>query len=163
MEKLKKSIEQVKKDLDDFLNNYSNESLQNLNINDLAKLQIELKSVLTDVDQLKKTIGSQHDYIRKFTIPEKMNELGIKGVDINGVGKVMLTNTCYANITEENREDAYQWLEDNGHGALIKPTINNNSLRALIRQKLEGGEEIPKSISVHEYSFTKVINKRYID
>jgi len=89
-------------------------------------------------------INKFHDRMRFSVIPEVMQDEGVDMLDVKGVGKVSLQDDLRASLNKEREDGAFQWLDDTGHGDLIKQTVNANSLKALLRQMLRDGEEIPE-------------------
>jgi hypothetical protein len=67
--------------------------------------------------------------IERDELPEMFTQAGISSVTVeaqgNHPGFVAERGTVYnAKIPEDKRQDAFQWLEQNGHGDLVKSVIN---------------------------------------
>lgn len=66
---------------------------------------------------------SNYNDIRLNELPDIMDQLGlVDTTTISGL-RVSLKEEIRAGISKDNTEDAHQWLEDNGHGNLIKREI----------------------------------------
>jgi len=61
--------------------------------------------------------------LREVTLPLAMTELGMTEFKLVGGGMVQVKDLVAAAITEANKPAAHAWLNDNGHGDLIKRTI----------------------------------------
>jgi len=86
------------------------------------------------------------DVIRFDLIPEKMDDEGIERATYEGIGTLYLTSGVRASIVPTAKPDAYQWLDDNGHGGLITQTVNAQSLASACKAMLKKGEAIPENL-----------------
>lgn len=109
---------------DDAKINISNNNLDEVSqlCQELSNLENDIKSYEDTVKELKK----KADKLSMEVIPEKMNELGLKSVELNDGSKLKIAEFVQARITEENKEQAFSWLRDNGHGDLIKHNLSAN-------------------------------------
>lgn len=93
-----------------------------------------------------KDINKLLDQLRLSRIPEAMAALEIPTITISEVGRVSLTADVYASIPAEGKEQAYEWLNENGYGNCIIETTNASTLKAIFRRRLREGQEIPEGI-----------------
>lgn len=122
------------------------ESMKNMTINELADLYMEYRE---DLDMLKASTSAaqeRFDLVRKIAIPEKMEELGFDNIKIKGVGRLSLRTEAYASTVKGRKEEAMEWLDENGHGDLIKPTVNASTLKAFLKEQVAEGVEVPDDI-----------------
>lgn len=78
--------------------------------------------------------------LEEVTIPEKLGELGIVGngsvIRLTDGRKLELSEQNYVQVPAATRPEFYQWLKDNGYGALVKTeekeTVHSGSLRSMI-------------------------------
>lgn len=69
-----------------------------------------------------------------------------------GLGRVIWQKpTLYPSIKEESKESVYSWLKNNGYAESIKETINAQTFGAIIRQRIDSGEEIPEGVDTSYY------------
>lgn len=61
--------------------------------------------------------------LEEHLIPDKMAEVGLEKFTTTTGFKIEVKETIRASIPVAKRDDAFQWLEDNGHGGLIKRTV----------------------------------------
>lgn len=114
---------------------------------------IESKRLVDELEATLKGAKAQLDDIRKRRLPEKMQELGMVGPSGRGGfthssgAKVHLRVEVWANIRKEVAEETYAWLKDNGHGDIIKETVNAQTLRAFAKERIEDGEPLPPGIT----------------
>lgn len=82
-----------------------------------------------DIDDASKEVGREINELRHVKLPTIMDEVGIERLTIAPEGNLPgVEARCepyyHANIPaswdDEKREAAFKWLEDNGHGDLIK-------------------------------------------
>lgn len=97
-------------------------------------------------DLLAKESGRLYDYLRLALVPERFEEDGISNMKVDGVGRVQLAGDLYAGIIKGSEEKAFEWLGDNGRGDLVKQTVNNSSIKAVLKKMLADGEEIPAEL-----------------
>jgi hypothetical protein len=57
------------------------------------------------------------------TLPTAMQEAGMSEIKLDDGTKIAVDTFIAANIKEDDRPVAHQWLRENGYGALIKRTI----------------------------------------
>lgn len=97
-------------------------------------------------DVLAKEAGRLYDYIRLAAVPERFEEDGIQNMKVEGVGRVQLAGDLYAGIIKGKEEAAFEFLDDNGRGDVVKKTVNSSSLKAILKKMLEKGEEFPAEV-----------------
>lgn len=123
-----------------------NTDFNGMNMQELAEKFRELQAALKDSKAVSSEIQKEFDYLRKSILPDKMEELGFDTVNITGVGRISLRAEMYASIVAEQKEAAFAWLSENGHGALIKDTVNASSLKAFMKEQINLGEIFPEEL-----------------
>lgn len=113
-------------------------------LNDLIRAMDMLERKRDAVKDELAEINKEYDVLRMSIIPKKMEDEGVHNTTLAGVGRVQLTDDLFASIKAGMKDEAYQWLSDNGHGDLISPTVNASSLKAMIKQAIVKGEDIPE-------------------
>ncbi len=61
--------------------------------------------------------------LREETIPSAMQELGLEELKLDTGQKLSVKQDVYASIPTAQKDAAFQWLEDNGFGGLIKVEV----------------------------------------
>lgn len=123
--------------------------LDEIRATDLREMAICQKNIQNMIENLKASASAMqkvYDIIRMDIIPTKMDDTGVTNIKFEGVGKIVLTGDINASIKADSKEAAYEWLGDHGHGDLIVPTVNSSSLKALLKKKMQEGEEVPDDL-----------------
>lgn len=129
------------------------EEFEQMDVKRLAEIFVTYKDQLTDMKAAQSLVQAEFDTLRKIVIPAKMEEVGFDTVNISGVGRISLRAEIYASIIKDQKDEAYAWLAANGHGALIKDTVNSSSLKAFCKESMINGVELPDDIfSVTPYT-----------
>lgn len=94
--------------------------------------------------------------LRRETIPDIMNELGIEELTLESGEKIKLTQDVVISIPEETRAAAYDWLVEHNYGGILKSTITTefdrgelDKARHLLTEMLEEGYHPELKESVH--------------
>jgi hypothetical protein len=111
--------------------------------------QIRRFKFISDVyeafSEAKKHLNDIYDKQSREHIPEAMRRDGIKTINVDGVGRVSLSNRYSCSILDKSQ--AYNWLAENGAASLITQTVNSSSLAAFAKNKLEEeGVELPAEV-----------------
>jgi hypothetical protein len=106
----------------------------------------EVKEELDVAKGIKTRAQEKFDFLRLNRLPDLMDEEGISNVTIDDVGRVTLTSDVYASIPAAKRQDAYDWFKNNGHGDLIKETVNAGTFKAFAKGCIKKGEELPEHL-----------------
>jgi hypothetical protein len=152
----------LSEDLDDILGLAANEAPvlpKDEQISDLSALVKELVTIRNQLEQLEETrkeLAKQEQRLGGELIPSKMDELGISTVTVND-RKVTCKPFYSAKIRPESEPQAFDWLEEAGHGDVIKGELIvpyrrpdrdlANTIRSLIRE--EYGMESNVKLGVH--------------
>lgn len=107
----------------------------------------------------RKALEEIEDFLSMKAIPDAFRAAGVKTTTIEGVGRVTVSYRYACSMLDKPL--GMEWLQDNGHGGLIQPTVNSSSLAAFAKDLLENhGTELPLEIfktSTNPYtSITKV-------
>jgi hypothetical protein len=95
-------------------------------LKEMSDLCAEQVAMEDEVKQLELQLKAKKDAVKKISqeiIPAKMQELGLESLTLKDGSAVEVKQLVQASITEENRETAFKWLRDNGHGDLIKNQV----------------------------------------
>jgi hypothetical protein len=94
--------------------------------------------------------------LREETIPSAMQELGLEELKLDTGEKLSVKQDVYASIPVAQKEQAFQWLEDNGFGGLIKVEVAADFRKgevefaiALFKELQERGLQVGFDQSVH--------------
>jgi len=73
-------------------------------------------------EALRKAKKVQTD-LAEHQIPEKMDEIGMDNFTTKSGFQISVKETIRASIPAARKAEAFQWLEEHGHGGLIKRTV----------------------------------------
>lgn len=90
-----------------------------------------------------KKVREQIAKIKEVYIPEKFDDEEISSFNTDDF-RITRTRRIYASILDQ--EAAFEWLEKNDLGALIKPTVNSSALSGAAKEQMENGKELPDDI-----------------
>lgn len=117
-----------------------------LTLLELAQAQVDAKASIDLLAKEKTVWQKKFDHLRMNLIPEMMENEGINKVDFDGIGRVATQGNIYASIIKGKKEEAYDWLRDNGHGDLINGTVNASSLKAFLKECMREGIQFPDDL-----------------
>lgn len=83
-------------------------------------LEKKIKELETELEEKRKELKG----LKEAELPNMMNELGLQGFTLSNGWAIRIDPQIYASISKENQDEAYTWLESNGHGDLIKREFN---------------------------------------
>lgn len=96
-----------------------------------------LKSELDDAEAEVKRKKAQVDHLERERIPQIMDKLNLEEFATK-THKIEIKEVVAANISKANQDEAFDWLDDNGHGGMIK----RNVVVAFDRDQQEAVEEL---------------------
>ena len=153
-------------------------------------LEFVIKNIEGAEDNLK-DLKKKRDHISGEVIPTMMSEMGLAELKLHDGSHLKVSTSYKAHISEANKEQAFNWLRDNGLGDIIKNEISVSfgrnednkaadyaelakgqgfqptqkmkvepmTLKALVRERIEAGKEMPTEI-FGVYSENKTTIKR---
>ena len=148
-------------------------------LGELKDLLEQHKSHTTVVDAMSEELSLQKQKLKELSevsIPEKMKELGLKEFVTHDGDKVSINSFYTAYIPTlkacakdpelaTRRENAMRWLEDNGHGTLIKNEVSvkfdksdHAKSKELYDELLKKGLVVSMNESVNPRSLQSTIN-----
>ena len=98
------------------------ENIQSL-ADQVEKLE-ELQNRLQTQEQVMKDTKKQIEKISGDIIPTMMSEMGLAELKLQDGSHLKVSTSYRATITEANKEEAFNWLRNNGLGDIIKNEIS---------------------------------------
>ncbi len=77
-------------------------------------------------DQLEKDLEAAKNELERLSevlVPDKMEELGLEEITTSSGIMVSVSEKVRGGLLKENRPKGFAWLEENGHGAIIKSEV----------------------------------------
>ena len=151
------------------------------NINKLADKIKELQAQQEQLQQQEDAVKQKKKDIEHLSgevIPTMLSEMGLSFLKLQDGSSVEVKTNYSATITQANKEEAFNWLRENGLGDIIKNEISVSfgrnednkaadyanlargqglepkqklkvepmTLKALVRERIEAGQEMPTEI-----------------
>lgn len=117
----------------------------------LADRLTELKDRKAALEEQTKAVNAEIEEVERELAEAMLNE---ELQSFNRGGRMFYLRTeTFVSVIPEQKENLCRWLKQNGHGSLVYETVNNNSLRALVRELNEDGrltEELTSMVRVLE-------------
>lgn len=98
-------------------------------------------------------LNAKIDVIRIELIPGKMDDMGVKSMNIEGLGRLGLTADMY--VRTLNKQALYEWLKEKGLEATITNTVNASTLKASLSGRVKKGLDLPPEDVVKITPFTR--------
>jgi hypothetical protein len=107
---------------------------------------------LDDAKEVVKELQKNYDYLSMIIVPARMEEEGIDGIKIEGIGRINIRSDMRVSTLQEYRHALFEWLGEHGHGDLISETVNGSTLKAWVKEQIGLGNEIPEEfLKIHAY------------
>jgi|TARA_R110002020_G_scaffold6865_1_gene29081 hypothetical protein len=113
--------------LEDMEEEFSKPTIGDNSLKEVSGLCSELSSEQSEYEELEKMLKEKAKSIRKLSeeiIPARMAELGLESLTLKDGSQIKVKQKVQASIPIRFREDAFQWLRENGHGDLIKNQVS---------------------------------------
>jgi hypothetical protein len=120
---------------------------------ELAHKQLAQERVVERLEEDLKTAKEDLRQIVEHELPEKMSELGIPKFETEDGLKIEVKEVVNASISEERRESANKWLDDNGYGGLLKSEV----IASFGRDEIEEAKELVENLT--EQGYTSVFKR----
>lgn len=92
-------------------------------VSQLVQEQMTLEDRIAKGEQLLKDLKAELEEIQDRKLPDAMLDAGISRFDSDEGHSVKIEKAYYASVTKAQQGDFYQWLEDEGHEAMIDASI----------------------------------------
>jgi hypothetical protein len=110
----------------------------------ILKLFLKQRELYEEMDEVRKLIFNQLEYLSRTAIPERFSESGVTSMTIDGVRYTLGSRTS---TTMTDKSAGFDWLKEHGHGDIIQPTVNAQTLSAFARRYLEDtGSDLPGNL-----------------
>lgn len=109
--------------LDDLTERPPPTAAQTARVITLARLQYKLQNDLAAKTAELEKIAARLRKVQEDDLPEAMLSAGIESQRLTGGYELALETETRANISKARKEAAFDWLEQNGHGDLIKHEV----------------------------------------
>jgi len=90
---------------------------------EFARLQVQRQRRVDELTRLLKTATTELEAVSKHDLPNLMDEIGIAALPLRNGAVIEVNRKIVANIKEEDRPAAHEWLDEHGYGSLIKHVV----------------------------------------
>lgn len=111
------------------------------------------KALEESIEQLENSVKVQKEQLREVVerlLPEAMAEVGMAKFQLTDGSEINIKPFYSAKIDDENRDQAFDWLMDNGHDAIIKQEFNVK----VDKGDTEGAETLKQYLSEHKMAYS---------
>jgi len=120
------------------------ETLERFDAVEIGRTFISIRGELDEARAIKSRLEKKYDTLKK-RLAQKMEDEGLEKFSVDG--KNITTRVeVFASIPKDHREDAYNWLKDNGYGEIIIDTVNAQTLKSLVKEQLSEGKSFPEDL-----------------
>jgi hypothetical protein len=112
-------------------------------LSSLAQTQLELEREMDVLEKQMEDLKTRHKKISETEIPECMTSLAIKSIILEN-GLILTIKPYYSGKVDSL--EGYRWLEDNGHGDLIRGEIKMVYPKETNREDINKIREFIKSL-----------------
>lgn len=130
-----------------------------MTVDDISRLAKALVDADEEVDKREQALKDAKEsarVLREETIPSAMQELELTEVVLSTGQSLKVQQEVYASIPANNKMAAYEWLDDNGFGGLIKIEVDaqfgkgeQEAAKALLEELRNRGLQVTADQSVH--------------
>ncbi|MBV1952733.1 MAG: hypothetical protein KUG64_11135 [Cycloclasticus sp.] len=146
MERVEAAIEMIEDALYGFTIDKVGDPMKLLKIQEAAKVQHGLKTSIDALAANKTILQKVYDFARYSVLPTIMEDNDITNIKVAGVGSVSLTADLRASVKPGLKVAAMEYLDDTGHGDIITKTIPAGTLKALAKDCMQKGDDLPEDI-----------------
>lgn len=128
-------------------------------LRELSALCAQLRDAENECEALSAKLKEREAQARRLVeddIPSLMAELGVQKLVLGTGETITVALEVYAQIPKDSKERAFAWLEENGHGGLIKTEVSVafgreelNEAKRLAMEIAERGRQVLLDRNVH--------------
>ncbi len=90
----------------------------------LARMLVDYEREVDDAEAKLKELKEHARRVREESLPGAMEQLGLKELRLDTGERIEIKQDVYASIPKDGQAQAFEWLEGNGFGGLIKTEVS---------------------------------------
>lgn len=102
-----------------------------------ARAYVVLHRVMAKLEADSKPLKALFDAYKNLLMPEALEDEGITSMPLAEGFRVGSSLTFRASIREGKKDEAFDWLRDNGHPDIISDTVNSSTLSAVASELMK--------------------------
>jgi hypothetical protein len=125
-----------------------------------------LEEQIADAEAHIKALKQQKHSLATEIIPNMMDQMGVERLDVDGVS-VVRKNVVHASIPPARKEEAFDWLRQNGHDDIIKNDIicsfgrgQDNEAGHVLGALREQGYDPQQKVQVHPMTLKAFVREQ---
>jgi hypothetical protein len=123
-----------------------------MSIPEIGRMLRQLKDEKKELTDAASIFTKAIDNIELNVLPERMEDEDILTVKIDGAGRLQTKDDAWVSVLAANKPDFFEWLNENGHGSLIKNDIHAGTLKAWAKGMIKDGNELPVDVRFEAYT-----------
>lgn len=104
---------------------------------EMARAYVMLYKLKDDIELLSGTFKTLFEHYKVSLVPQCFEQSGVPNVPLTEGYRVGISERWTASIKANVKDQAYEWMENNGLGDLITETVNAASLAAAAKYRVE--------------------------
>lgn len=123
-------------------------------IDEVHELAARMKELSAEINTLKSRtseLQKEYDDIRKRKLPELLANERVEGMKLEGIGTLSMRADLYVHCPASQRAALVEWCDENDVGDLAARTVNPQTLKAFVKERMMDGKELPEMLSVTPY------------
>ena len=93
-------------------------------IGEIAASMVELQHAVAAAEEALKATKERLRIVQEGQLPAAMEQAGLSELRLESGEKIVVSNFYGCSIDAARKEQAFDWLHDNGHGDIVKHTVS---------------------------------------
>jgi len=135
-------------------------------IGEVARLLRQKSEEVEKLEEILKEAKKERDKISYEDLPALLQEIGITSLELFDGSKVKVSAVYGAHIKVENREQAFNWLREEGHDDIIKNTVSlpfgrgeDDKAGTFIKLAQSAGFDVDQKAEVHSQTLKAFVKE----
>ena len=133
----------------------SDADLASFTLNDLIRAQHYARQEHDKYKKISSDWEKLYDLLSIHVVPARMEEEGEEGKKLKDVGRVELRSNMWTST--KDAAALRRWLEEHDLGDIVVPSVNGSTLKALLKEMIERGQDIPDESIVEITPYTRAV------
>ena len=128
----------------------------------IVALAKEFRALRDTKDRLEAELSACNASLKKIAedkLPTMLDDNDVENIKIDGVGTIFQQIEVYPSIKKEDEPKFHEWLRTTDRGDIIKSYVFPMTLKAVAKELIEQGEELPDWFKVLKVPTAKLRRK----
>ena len=121
-------------------------------IEGLARRVVRARKAYEEAKKESNQRWAEYVHLSRVEFPRMMEEMGLDSVRIKGLGTFRIREEM--SVKTLDKQQLFEWLEQEGLADIVTETVNAGTLKAVIRERMREGESIPDAVEIKTYQNT---------